>query len=274
MPLSDTNLLIQMAPLPATFKNTPQQLAAEMVRRMKIVSPSGTNFIFIGDTEPASNVGPWLRDGTKWWVFDDGIKRYVPLDISDSLTLPFFMGASIPATSDPPVWLKTSHDPTSTDSSFGNPISWYVWNGSQWIPYVGIVLSGPTASRPVGPVDYQQYYDTDIACLIWFERSQWRTISGVPGDIKFVSFEILTDALTANPGWILFGAANQNFRGRYISQATMDAGPSPATDLTTTAGVAHRAAFTTYGETDGVQLNGASPVPYPPTIALFCLVKT
>src|SRR5712671_5555471 len=102
--MQDTNLLLQMAPLKATFKGTPQELAVEMVRRSKIVSPSGTNFIFVGDTEPTSDVGPWLKNGTQWWVFNPDTKRYVPQDISESETKWFQMQNSTPISSDPPVW--------------------------------------------------------------------------------------------------------------------------------------------------------------------------
>lgn len=274
MALQDTNLIIQMAQMPPTFQGTPQEFAALMIRRMKIVSPSGTNFIYIGDVEPSSDVGPWLKGGTQWWVFSEETKRYVPLDISASETIWYQIGLSTPTTSTPPVWLKTSKDRSDVDPSVGEPQGWYVFNGSQWVPFTGIVNSGPTAQRPAAPVNYQQYYDTDIACLLWFERNAWRTVSGVPGDIKQVSFEKLTDALTANPGWEVFGANNQDFRGRGIWQATKDPGPSPETDLTTSPGVAHRAAFETFGETDGVKMDAASTVPYPPGIALWTLVKT
>jgi len=263
-----------MAPLPATFKGTPNEWAVEMVRRMRIVSPTGTNFIFIGDVEPTSNVGPWLKGGTQWFVFDPDIKRYVPLDISASETLWFQVGNSVPTTSDPPVWLKTTKDQTEADPSLGSPISWHVFNGTAWVPFNGIVNSGPTASRPAAPVEFQEFYDTDISVRIWFERGQWRTVSGVPGDVKIVAFQVLTEALTANPGWEVLGASNVAIRGRYVSQATKDPGATPETVLIVGAGVAERAAFSTYGETDGVQINPASPVPYPPTIALWHLVKT
>lgn len=265
MALIKTNLLIQMAPIPATFKGTPQEFSEEMVRRMAIVSPTGTNFIFIGDTEPSSNVGPWLRNGTQWWVFDDEIKRYVPLDISESEKTWFHYQSTVPTTSDPPVWLRITAQ--------NKPVGWYVFDGTNWIPYNSIVMSGPTSSRPTSPVEFQQFYDSDISCLIWYERGAWRTVSGVPGDVKHVAYTTLSEALGRNPGWSLLGAANQGIRGRWISQATKDPGTSPATDLTTSPGVAHRAAFETYGETDGVDINPASPVPYPPTIALWTLVK-
>ena len=274
MALQDTNLILQGAPLPVDFNGSPQDLFAEFIRRTKIVSPSGTNFFFVGDTEPTSNVGPWLKGGTMWFVWDEDINRYVPLNISESETRWFHVGATTPPTSTPPVWLRTTQDQTEANGAIGDPIGWYVFNGTFWVAYNSIVNSGTTEQRPVAPVDFQQYYDATITCLIWWERSQWRTVSGVPGDVKAVAFEVLTEALQRNPGWELFGAGAQSFRGRWISQATKDSGATPATDLTTSAGVAHRAAFETFGETDGVQLDSGSPVPYPPTIALWHLVKT
>jgi hypothetical protein len=270
--MKDTNLHLQVAPLPSTFKGTPQQLLEQMVRRAKIVSPNGTNFIFIGDTEPTSNVGPWLRGGTKWYVFDNEVKRYVPQDITDSEQVWYHIGATAPTSDDPHVWLRTSRDATEADPSYGNPVGWYQWNGSAWAPFVGIVFSGPTDSRPESPVAFTQYYDTDIACLIWFERDQWRTVDGVPGDVKAVMFETLVDALEHNPGWAVLGETNQGLRGRIIMQATKDATGSE-TVLTVGSGLAQRGAFETFGETDGVDIEASSIVPYPPQLALWHLVK-
>lgn len=273
--LQDTNLIITSAPLPATFSGTPDDLRREIVRRLKIQSPTGTNFIFIGDNEPTSNVGPWLKNGTQWFVWDETVKRYVPLDISESETTWYHIGASTPATSDPPVWLKTTKDRSEADPSVGNPISWYVFNGAAWVPYVGVVLSGPTGNRPVNPVEYQQFYDTTISCLIWFERTQWRTVSGVPGDIKFVNFEVLTEALQFNPGWDVFGSGNQTLRGRIPMMAAKDSGATPETVLTTGTNIPQRAAFETFGETDNMQIDNTPPnLLYPPQVALWLLVKS
>lgn len=269
MSLNPTSLFIQMAQIPATFVGTPNDLATEMVKRMRIVSPNGTNFIFIGDVEPTSNVGPWLKGGTQWWVWDDATKRYVPLDISASFTIPFFQGLSTPGSSTPPVWLKTSKDPTDVDPSVGDPIGWYVFNGTSWVPYNSIVLSGPTANRPTGAIEYQQYYDTSISCLIWWERSQWRTVSGVPGDVKFVAFDLLSGALTANPGWALFGEANQSFRGRILVQAAQDAEQT----LTVDANVPVHAPFTTLQSPPFVKVDNTSTLVYPPELFLWCITK-
>lgn len=33
----------------------------------------------IGSEEPKENVGPWLKDGEVWCVFDDEKSKYVPI---------------------------------------------------------------------------------------------------------------------------------------------------------------------------------------------------
>lgn len=270
--MQDTNLIVQAGQLPATFRGKPQDLFREIIRRIKIVSPTGTNFIFIGDVEPTSNVGPWLRDGTKWYVFDNETKRYVPQDISDSETVWYQVGVNAPATSEPPVWLRTTKDKTEADPSIGNPLGWYVFNGTNWVPFNDIVLSGATANRPTDPLEFQQFYDTDISALIWFERNEWRTVSGVPGDVKYVAFETLVEALTRNPGWQVLGEANQAFRGRILTQATKDAdGSNP---LTLGSNVVARGAFEIFGGDVGLEIDASAPtVFYPPQMALWCLVK-
>jgi hypothetical protein len=139
MALEATNLLIQLAPIPATFVGTPQDLAATMVKRMRIVSPTGISFIFTGDAEPLTDVGPWLKNGTQWWVFDDETKRYVPLDISASETIWFQVGSNVPTTTNPPVWLRTTANPTEAQPQFGTPVGWYLYDGTQWVGFTELV---------------------------------------------------------------------------------------------------------------------------------------
>ncbi len=132
MSLNATNLYIQAAPLPVTFRGNPNDLFTEMVKRMRILSPSGTNFIFIGDTEPVSNVGPWLKNGSQWYVWDSGTKRYIPQDISASFTEPYFIGLSQPVGTVPGLWLQTSQN-TTDGINYGDPLRWFFWNGTAWV---------------------------------------------------------------------------------------------------------------------------------------------
>jgi len=276
MALKATNLTLQVAPLPPTFKGTPNDLVAQIVARTRILSPSGTNFIFIGDTEPTSNVGPWLKGGTQWWVWSDTLNKYVPVDISASFTIPFWVSNSQPPNATPPVWLKTEKDQTDqTIGQFGNPVGWFFWNPatSAWVPWNSEPISGPTSARPANPENLQQFYDTDIGCLIWFERSQWRTVSGVPGDVKSVLFTTLGAALIANPGWAVVGDVAPQLIGRVIMQATQDPGATPAAVLNPPTNVPSRAAFDTFGENSGIQSNPGSTLTIPPQVALWHLYK-
>ncbi len=104
-------------------------------------------------------------------------------------------GHTTPATADQDKpWFKT-------DNAY-NPLGWYGWNGSAWTPIPMVAPSGPTATRPASPIAEQIYFDTDINCLLIYERSAWRTASGSPGDVKMVKATTITIALTNNPGWI------------------------------------------------------------------------
>ncbi|SRR6266568_2913094 len=274
MSLQATNLLIQMSPLPVTFRGGPNDLAAEMVRRFKILSPGGSNFIFIGDVEPTSNVGPWLKGGTKWYVWDEATKRYVPQDISDSFTIPFWIGNSQPASHTPEVWLKTEKDATDVDPTHGAAIGWFQWNSVTlaWEGISPIVRSGTTAQRPTSPDNLQQYYDTDQSVLIWWERAQWRTVAGVKGDVKHVVTELLGDALTQNPGWAFLGDSNQTWRGRVLVGATTDPGANPASNFPTSPGVNPQTSLATSGETTTLA-TAPSSVTTPPQLAFWILYK-
>jgi uncharacterized protein YjlB len=237
-----TQLQIQASALPPNFEGDPQEFFDAMVRRMKIVSPFGGTFFVIGDTEPVSNQGPWLKGGTKWYVFDENLGRYVPQDISDSETIPFHIQDVTPSSSNPSVWLRTN-----TIGSVVNYVGWYFFNGSVWQPDANIVQSGPTASRPANPVELQKYYDSDIAALIWWERGLWRTVSGVPGDLKFVSYPTIAGALAANPGWQEIGTNNVDLRGRVFVSANAD-GTGGVENRAVGSGITSRQSGDLYGE--------------------------
>lgn len=140
-----------------------------------------------------------------------------------------------------------------TDADF-NPIGLFAWNGSTWVATPEITPSGPTASRPVNPAVGTQYFDTTINVQLVFERGQWRTSAGSPGDVKFVNTDTIENALTTNPGWMELSAA----WGRVLGVAGSGSG------------LTARAVGTTFGEeshvitvnelpthTHGISVNGA-----------------
>lgn len=103
-------------------------------------------------------------------------------------------------------WFKTDET--------GAPVGWFSWNGTAWEQMPTTVLSGNTAGRPAG-VTGLFYLDTDINCLLVYERGAWRTASGSPGDVKFVRAATIGAAITNNPGWV----EDEAVRGRVIGGA-------------------------------------------------------
>jgi hypothetical protein len=246
MPLQKTNLVIVASQIPPDFEGTPQEYFAAILERMDIQSPVGTNFFVIGDVEPASNSGPWFKNGTKLYVFDINVGHYVPLDISDSLSAFAFIGPNNPGqpgTNDPLIWFR---------SVGSRPVGWYGWDGNSWEPAPSIPNNGTTANRPSDPIELETYFDTDINCLIHWERNAWRTVSGSPGDVKAVTGDVLTVVLTRNPGWSLLYDNDESKRGRTIAQAAKDAGTSPESAVSTPSGITQRGAGDTFGEENHV----------------------
>lgn len=250
--LFKTNLVIVASQLPPDFVGDPQTFFEALVERMDIQSPVGTNFFVVGDAEPSSNQGPWLKNGDRWYVFDVNQGKYVPINIDDSLHL-FVVGPDTPDAPeglDAKLWLRTADT---------RAIGWYGWNGVIWRSFDGLPASGPTSSRPTTPVDLEQFFDTDINVLIHFERGAWRTVSGSPGDVKFVAQSKLTDALAVNPGWIYLGRDDQSIRGLVIGIASQDPGATPESSFATDSGITPRSSGDKTGEEKHVNANEEIP---------------
>ena len=233
--LNKTSLVLVSAPLPPDFEGSPQDLFEEIISRTEIQSPVGLNFITSGSVFPASNTGLFLLGGTQLFVFDVSTGAYIPLDITSSETTLFTTGPTTPATpgaDDPLLWLRTSGS---------RAIGWYAWNGSEWRPVADVPASGTTAERPTAPVDLERFWDTSINAEVHWERGAWRTVSGIPGDIKFVAHSLLTDALTANPGWQYLAQNDQSLRGLVLGVASTDPGATPASSFPTDSGISARA---------------------------------
>lgn len=175
--LQDTNLLIVASQLPPTFAGDPNFFFRSILERMKIVSASGTAFFVVSDLEPSSNQGPWLKGGTQWWVWDEQLKRYVPLDISESETKWFQVGSTTPATADPPVWLKTTEDQTQAHPQPGNPIGWYLYNGTTWVGFTELFDNEVTQSKIADKnVTFPKIQDGVENALFAFDSSKRPTV--------------------------------------------------------------------------------------------------
>lgn len=230
------NLAVQGAPLAPDFQGTPQEFYEVILENMRVIFPTGQTSFVISDTEPNTNLGPWLKDGDKWYVWDEDTLRYVPQDITDSLNVVAIQEAA-PADGTKPLWLQIKGT---------RVIRWNAWISAAWKP---LPNRGTTAQRPVDPVDYERYEDTDIAAELIYYGGAWHTVSGSPGDIKQVVWGTLAQALTFNPGWQELGQflSDSDARGRALIPAHKDTGV-PVADFSPAAGITARAALAKYGE--------------------------
>lgn len=242
-----TSLRLIGAPLPPTFNGTPQQLFEQMLARTKIVAPFGLATIWTGDSAPTSDQGPWLKDGTKWWVWSAADAAYIPLDLSDSLEAAYWAQFTTPSSAAPPLWFKFD---AATGTRVVDILYYFgpaAYDNTMWVS--AIQRSGTTANRPTNPATLEQYWDTSIACLIHWERDAWRTVSGTPGDVKFTTHSKASDATTDNPGWEVLGTGDSNnaaWRGCVIGQATRDSS-GLETDLSMTSPATSHSARTVIG---------------------------
>ena len=77
MPIQNIPLTFRLSPLPAQ-NFTPQQFADALVARLTAESTNTISFFAAGSVAPTSNVGPFLKDNTTWYVWSDPLGQYVP----------------------------------------------------------------------------------------------------------------------------------------------------------------------------------------------------
>lgn len=136
----NTELRLAVAALSPAFDGTPQEFIAELVRLSSIVSPTGIYYIVLSDTEPTSNKGMWLKDGTKPYVWDETTSGYIPADLTDSLTSVLSAITALQTKVNFGRVLFSSTEPASADRtntvwiqlSGTTPVAVRYWDGVGW----------------------------------------------------------------------------------------------------------------------------------------------
>ncbi len=76
-------LNFRLSPLPMQ-PMTPQQFADAMVARLTAESTNTISFFASGSVAPTSNVGPWLKNDSTWYVWSNALGQYIPQTLDSS----------------------------------------------------------------------------------------------------------------------------------------------------------------------------------------------
>lgn len=111
------------APLPPSFSWTPQQYLDAIVARLSIQSDESFSLFTIGSTAPTSNVGPWLKNGITWYVWDAGTGSYIP-EVLEFQSLRYVASASAPSQALYTLWIELNGS--------GKAIAMKYYSGGAW----------------------------------------------------------------------------------------------------------------------------------------------
>ena len=122
---------IHSAPLPADFHGNAQTFLDALLARLEI--KSDVESFTAGPTVPPGNQGPWFKDGTKLFVWDETTATYLPLDLRASHSPQIWAGEVAPDPEKYPLWLALG----------GLKIlGLYVYVAGEWITQSSSVTTG------------------------------------------------------------------------------------------------------------------------------------
>lgn len=123
MPSNVLPLTIQGTALPPTVAWSPQELADFVWSKARIVTSASYALFVTGSTEPSSNVGPWLKDGTTWYVWSDSLGQYIPQTIEPE-SLGYYIGSDTPDENIYSFWIETTIG--------GQPLALKIFYNGSW----------------------------------------------------------------------------------------------------------------------------------------------
>lgn len=132
-------ITVTASPLPSNFQGTPQQFMDAMVSRLNVVTAvDSVAIVSQGAVAPTSNVGPWLKDGTTWYVWSNTSGSYVPVS-AEYQTLKYVASVTAPDWQVYTLWIQLNTVPIvdgATTSPVGTQaIGLAYWNAptTTWI---------------------------------------------------------------------------------------------------------------------------------------------
>jgi hypothetical protein len=191
-----------------------------MVARMSLVTAQTFALFVSGSTEPSSNVGPWLKSGTEWYVWSPTAGNYVPITVPIE-SLGYVIGDTPP---DPTVtyfWIQT-------DGS-GSPLALKIYFSGAWTDVYATKFAGYSTTTEMNTAiaaalaAYSTTADMntaiaagDAATLAASEAYTDAAIAGIPPQTPFAVYPAQgiaatqTIAINGAPHQVTFGSAAIN----------------------------------------------------------------
>jgi hypothetical protein len=118
-------LTFRASPLPSNFRGTPQAFLDALVARLSIETQASLALFVSGASEPTSDVGPWLKNGVTWYVWDTTTGAYVPQPLEFE-SLKYVAQVSEPDPDIYVLWIKLN-------ATTGKPESLQYYYGGAWV---------------------------------------------------------------------------------------------------------------------------------------------
>jgi hypothetical protein len=206
-------LTIQMSALPPAVRWTPQQLADAIAARLSITTAQSYALFVSGSTAPSSNVGPWLKNGTEWWIFNTVSGTYVPITINQE-SLGYFIGNVAPDPTIYQFWISTTPG--------GQPLAVNTFYSGAWTDVYAAVIGDymTTAAFNAAIANYYTKAETNalIAGATFPSYPAQASIETVPQvvPVDATAHKVLFEMASINPAPAPFDITAQ----RYIAPAT------------------------------------------------------
>lgn len=184
-------------PVDTALPDTVQKLVNLAAAYLRIDGLDGLQGIIISDTEPVAT------DRDKAWLkLDAGTQRAIGFYRYSGgwKGVPVIIGSG----EAPPAGAIEGELFYNTKTKSLQMYSSGAWTSELW-------AKGATADRPGSVPIGSIFFDTDISRLLRFSAQGWTTVDGGIGELRMFSDITESEALTRNPGWVVYTEMSSRF---------------------------------------------------------------
>jgi hypothetical protein len=144
------------SPLPLNQSYTPQQFLDAITSRLSIQSDTSFSIFTTGSTVPTSNVGPFLKDGVTWYVWDVLSGTYIP-EVIEYRSLRYVASASAPNQALYTFWIELSGAGKAIAIKYYSGGAWKDVYEDKFLTYSTTAQMNTAIAAAVGAISLNQY---------------------------------------------------------------------------------------------------------------------